>query len=476
MSFSSFQLNTLSLLNTWNHSDMKLYELYQEPIKETKFVLKESGSGLDLSSMNFALGSIFPSDAQGSGINPTRSRRVWRVGLGVADEVAEFTSERDANAFVRALRESDDFGTYFENGFASERTRVTPAELDKLRNRVTSASGRLKTFSRGVMSAAGRMAARGSYLTFASLENIPRAGPTLTKILASPWWKGFFRAVAAAGLTVSVYTSIIGVINDLETEAERGEISDDEALELRNILLGQLSIQVLAFWVAAFRNARTVARVISAVRFAVRAAQGATIVAGAAAAPATLGSSLLASGGAILSFLVTEAGFWGLQYLLTRPEIQRGLAEWLHGNMFGDIVGAVGMATAGAITVAEEVFQGDFGTGALRRAIGFEEGENEEINGEVWASSEWAKLVFHNLLFPSNERIVVPYIAPDRREALINERLGIEALPTTGQTNRENNPFPAIDPNASPEDLLPPPTPTSEPGLPTNPDARPGPQ
>ena len=441
---------------------MKLIELFEERnTKSFELITEATTDRLDLSSMNFALGQIFPYDAPASG---GAGGRTWSVGLGVANEVAQFDNEADARRFVTALQDSDDFKDYFENGFASERTRITTGELTKLRTMTTTNGGRLRTFASGMFNAANRMAQRGSYLTIASLENARVIGPTLRTINNSRWWKTFFRCLGALGLTVSLYTSIIGVINDIETEADRGEMTNEEALELRNILLGQLTIQVLAFWVSVFRSARSVSRVISIIRWGVRAAQGATAATG-VGIPFALGS-----------FLLTEAGFWAIQYIITSPTIQRAIAEWLQGNMFGDIVGVVGMGTAAAINVANEVFDGQYGTGALRRAIGFEEGQNEEVAGEVYASSEWAKLVFHNLLFPSNERILVPYISPDRREQLINEKLEISELPTAPQAGGTGATAPGDQGDGTRGGPAPAPTATSEPGLPTNPDARPGPQ
>jgi hypothetical protein len=87
----------------------------------------------------------------------------------------------------------------------------------------------------------------------------------------------------------------------------------------------------------------------------------------------------------------------------------------------------------------------------------------EGPTGEYYGDSEWAKNVFSGLLFPPGQAsILVPYIPEQRREDLI---AGVLNLNTMDANNTAPAPSPGADPSTS-----------SEPGLPTNPDAVPGPQ
>ena len=109
---------------------------------------------------------------------------------------------------------------------------------------------------------------------------------------------------------------------------------------------------------------------------------------------------------------------------------------------------------------------GKFGTGALAKAVsGFDPKETEGVAGEYYGESEWAKLVFGTLLFPPSQKSrLVPYIPEGRRETLLTGTLGLNPIDASASASDAQ---PA--PGATPE-------PSSQPGMPVNPDAVPGPQ
>jgi len=53
---------------------------------------------------------------------------------------------------------------------------------------------------------------------------------------------------------------------------------------------------------------------------------------------------------------------------------------------------------------------------------GFEQIERGGREGDMYASAEWAKLVFANLIFPEGTKAqIVPYIPYERREQLLDK-------------------------------------------------------
>jgi hypothetical protein len=151
--------------------------------------------------------------------------------------------------------------------------------------------------------------------------------------------------------------------------------------------------------------------------------------------------------------------------IVSMPAVQRALAEFIAGSVLGDWVAWAGAKGTAAIETASQLLDGRFGTAAMVKAMtGFDPKEaTEGPTGEYYGDSEWAKNVFSGLLFPpSQASILVPYIPEQRREDLIAGVLNLNTMDT-------NNTAPAPSPGADPST-------SSEPGLPTNPDAVPGPQ
>lgn len=381
----------------------------------------------------FPAGQIFPYGANG-----------YAIGLGNADEVIRFTDASNINRAQRAAQQ-------FLNDMP-EADRTNPAKL-KTKAGPTKVL-RISSFTQGL----NRRIATSEIKSFEALEKLPKIGPTLRKALDSPWWRGFGRILAGVGggLTVAgglVYTGI-GVINDLENEAEADPSKLEENMELRNILVGQISVQVLFILRIIFGNARLFGRALNAIKWTVRAVQAGVAGTGVGAIPSAI------------SFLITEAGWLIAGWVITRPSVQLAMAEWFHGNLIGVLLGFVGTAVVGAATLLDAAFDGQYGTGALRDSLGFGRREAEAApDGEFTSSSEWAKLVFHGILFPpGQEQQLVPYIGPEQRATLLRQTMGL-ANATQGRGDG------AAEVDRRRADAA-----TSEPGMPVNPDARTGPQ
>lgn len=209
-------------------------------------------------------------------------------------------------------------------------------------------------------------------------------------------------------------------------------------------------------------------RALSAIKWTVRAIQGGVAATGAGAIPSAL------------SLLVTESAWLIAGWIITSPTVQRAIAEWIQDTIvLREIFSYTGAAVVAGADILDAALDGQFGTGELRDRLGFGRRDPEEAaEGEYHSSSEWAKLVFHDLLFPpGREQLLVPYIAPEERARLLREKMNLAEEAGAEPGMDTGTPLEVPD---NPEDLLPP-TPgaepaTTEPGLPTNPDARPGPQ
>jgi len=83
--------------------------------------------------------------------------------------------------------------------------------------------------------------------------------------------------------------------------------------------------------------------------------------------------------------------------------------------------------------------------------FGFDQTERGGREGEYYASAEWAKLLFQDMLFPPAQKsMLVPYITPARREGLLEEAFGL-TNPTQNQQPPTTQPD-ATDPNATDTD------------------------
>ena len=137
-------------------------------------------------------------------------------------------------------------------------------------------------------------------------------------------------------------------------------------------------------------------------------------------------------------------------------ELAKYIASTSSGSFF---IGGLGNLANSSMQVLDSLTNGALGGESLRDAIGFKKGVTKMPAGTAWASSEWAKLAFQDMIFPPDmEKIKVPYLSPERRRNAI-----FIALEMKAPTSTTNQPAPG-------------PGDPSVPGLPTNPDAPAGPQ
>ena len=294
--------------------------------------------------------------------------------------------------------------------------------------------------------------------TAADYENVQKSSNSnIGKLLNNRMYKN---VMLLLGNTVSVVGPIWGMKIEIENinleieEAQRSGGDVQRLQDIRNILQGQLVAYFAAQVARLLTKIRFVRALMAPIRMAVRGGQLATALTG-VGAPA-----------AFLSMIVTEALWIVIPLILSTSSIQRWLAEIIVDSTFKDIFVNTGRSLENITNQAAIALDGKFGTGALAKAIsGFDPKETEGVTGEYYGESEWAKLVFGTLLFPPSQKSrLVPYIPEGRRETLLTGTLGLNPIDASASASDAQ---PA--PGATPE-------PSSQPGMPVNPDAVPGPQ
>ena len=244
-------------------------------------------------------------------------------------------------------------------------------------------------------------------------------------------------------------------IAEIEAEIASGQGNEQELNTEADIIRGQLLILLVAGIIPYLRVARAVSVILNILKTAIRL--GAVTVAGTATVATGGAAAPVAGAGIGLTFIITEALSWAAILVLSMPQTHRAIAQVIAGTVLGEYVGTVGAFVNDVLEDLDQQFEGKFGTGFLKDALTTEKKTIGGVDGEYYGNSEWAKLVFGALLFPEGEDTrLVPYIAEQKREDLLKAALSIEDVPQQPATPQGNEP--------------------SEPGLPVNPDAPPGPQ
>jgi len=259
--------------------------------------------------------------------------------------------------------------------------------------------------------------------------------------------------VANAGMIWGMVQEIEQV--QIEIEAAEREGGDVERLkEIKSILVGQLIALYAAQVAVLLTRTRFVKLLLLPIKTAIRAGQVGAALTGVGAIPS------------LVSLIVTEAFWIVIPLILNSTSMQRWLAEVIVDSSFGDLVATVGRTVTNVATGASTYLDGKFGTGTLAKALnGYDPKESEGVTGEYYGESEWAKLVFGTLMFPpGRESILIPYIPKDRRETLLTGTLGLNPI-DAADAEADAQPTPGASPETS-----------SQPGMPVNPDAVPGPQ
>jgi hypothetical protein len=288
----------------------------------------------------------------------------------------------------------------------------------------------------------------------------------VVQVLNKPYFKFFTNVLSLLGVSVSLWQSLLINIESIRDDYDNGiepgrnipeGTSFQDAVET---MYGIWVTEIALLMYAAIRRAGAVGKVLSTIRNFVRAGQLTAAGTGVGAIPA------------LISAVVSEIGFQIAMYAFTNPKSQKLLMDWvlsfgtdsLAGYAFQGVGGATVFAAdqLGRATGADVDLLGALG---VRDAAGpgFEKRtySEEGAQGTAFATSEWAKLVFQDLLFPPGteaEDLLVPYINKQRRQQLLDELFGSSLETPNTQADSEE------------------PVQTSEPGLPENPDAAPVPQ
>lgn len=283
------------------------------------------------------------------------------------------------------------------------------------------------------------------------------------------------RLTRLAGVGLGAFYGVVAAIDDVSNDSS---LSPEEKEELINILNGQLFVQLVTAVFMILRSGRLIRRAWPAIVVILTAMAGgaaysavtesknnnkqqlnevAPLVAAGAAALQGLriaGSFLLrgatsAAGRAVAGRAATGtagrvagsvAGRNGMAFLkdlsvdvfiytvLSQPALQRALAEAIAAWGLGDLVGNLGNLVQDVVVVVDELTDGAFGSGKLRDALtgAYDQRTIKGIEGEYFSDTEWAKDIFGPLMFPGDMKsIMVPYIAPQQRENLLNSTLDL---------------------------------------------------
>lgn len=318
--------------------------------------------------------------------DPARTTAVQvgdRFIVNLKDQTFSFKKSKDADKFLRALRSG----------------KSIPSTIKSFGNNV-------KEVSRGMW---GKFNI-GSAMTPAQIDDAVKKSKFLQRTFASNLFNGFFKLLGILGVEYWLFQSFIVNYDQVKaTPVEEFDGGEAEKQELLDIITGLFVAQAVAALLMVFRVVRA-ATLINLIRAPIR-----TIQLGAAATGAGTIPSLI-------SMIVTEAAFWGAIYLLTRPAVQMAMAQYLVGTVAGSIFEFVGNTADVAAMTLDTITNGAFGGATLRDALTFEGGVKKMPAGTAYASSEWAKLAFQDMIFPPDmEKIKVPYlIVGDRPEAIFN--------------------------------------------------------
>ena len=267
------------------------------------------------------------------------------------------------------------------------------------------------------------------------------------------------RTFQVVEIPLGVFLGMMFAIDEIDKEkAEPGVDAETvEALQREaDIIAGNAYVMFISMVLPIIRSVKNLRRLIAGIKVIVR---GAAVVVG-----ATVGTAATPVGtliGGATGFVLTELTFAAITLILSMPSTHRYLAEAIAATALGDVMAWVGQQGNEAMGKVAEALGNKYGTGFLVRSFSTEMQTSGGIEGDYYSDSEWAKLVFGSLMFGEGEESkLVPYIPESRREDLLNQALGQSQQP--GQTNQENNPFPAADLDAPAQDLLPP---TPEPSV-----------
>ena len=360
---------------------MKLYEIFDETPK-TKQVITEAVLS-DLPAFEPGISQISNSKSGG-----------WALFLDDGKSFYKFDSAKDATDALDNLNKPG----------------VTPSQFQSKYGKPT----------------ANRWSRASIIITMSEFELAGKKNPAgfVAKALADPKWRGVFRFFGLASIG---YGAIMGSIAAIDEVMNDPSMSREEKERERNILVGILSTELVLVLMAIFRSGSLLRKAMRGLKALVRGIQ----IGAAATGVGTLPS--------LFSMILTESAWVAVGFAMSSSTVQRALAQYIKDTLVGDFFNFVGLSVGTSAAMLDQATDGALGSKQIRRALGFDEGDGSSAaDGEVYASSDWAKLVFHDLIFPSNEKVEIPYINPVRREELMFEKLN-----SMGITVNTNPPAPS---------------------------------
>ena len=273
------------------------------------------------------------------------------------------------------------------------------------------------------------------------IKDNPKA-PGAQRFLAmvnGPVWSSLAKFAGIAGFSYLLYqTFVINYDIVSNTPSEEFENGESEKENLLDVITGLFVSQVVLGLVAVFRLAKTGKTFINLIRAPIRAIQAGALVTGVGTVPA------------IISIILSETAFFIALTALANPTVQLKLAEWVASWWASNLLFAtIGNVTDVTMKTLDSLTDGAIGGDTLRDAIGFKKGVAKMPAGTAWASSEWAKLAFQDLIFPPDmNKIKVPWLMPAQRKTAIFDALEMKA-PSSSQ-DAQPTITPATDPYAEP--------------------------
>lgn len=280
--------------------------------------------------------------------------------------------------------------------------------------------------------------------------------PKAYRLLNSRAFRVFGGLLSAFLVSEQLRYAMVTNIATFEEEAVNGDITQAEFFDKVQVAWGLYAIEVSAVMLATLAVAANRLRVIRAIRNVVRLGQLAVAGTGVGFVPS------------LISAVVTEVGFQALMYAVTNPAVQRAIVDWIvewgNSTLIGGIVmetvqgaGAAYQAASAELDAVTGGLLGSenaFASSGAAAAAGFTDPgalEVAGVSGDAYATAEWARLVFQDLLFPpgfSLEARRVPYFTRGQREIMMAEDFGAltdvpseneQPLPTGPQNGRPNN-------------------------------------
>ena len=305
---------------------------------------------------------------------------------------------------------------------------------------------------------AGSRFMEGYRASGSTLGDFLEKNSTAKFILTNPLMKLALSIFEIAGWSTALLHSHVANCAYWQDLQAQGDLTQEEVDDLILSSQAALGAQISALCLTMFKGVRrirmflTMARTISNVWAGVMAGTGVGLP------------------GAIAMLAARETAFFLVQWWLTRPANQRILAEWIAGFLDNIIARAITGGIAGVTGLALNSLSGalgefDLGFDQLLRDGGWEySASKDQKNPQIYASTEWAKLAFQNVIYPPQKVMAVPFIAVGDRRRLMQSKFS-EMFNITFTQNTDNEQPGEIDlgSEANEKDGIEPQTATADP-------------